>query len=135
MIEMLIASEIMRALISMPDAMPARELGTDAVVVFVTGVFVILSISIPRPHTDSLRRVREVVDEIVVVSDDQLLEAMSLAARHLSVVLEPAGAAGLAAIAAGLVPGERVAAVVTGANPSPTAVGALVDRLTRRTAA
>jgi threonine dehydratase len=92
-------------------------------------------ISIPRPHSESLRRVRRVVDEIVVVSDDRLLGAMRLAARHLSVLVEPAGAAGLAAIAAGLVPGERVATVVTGANPSPTAVGALIDRLARRPAA
>jgi hypothetical protein len=37
---MLIASEIIRALVSMPDAIPARVLGTAAVVVFVTGVLV-----------------------------------------------------------------------------------------------
>ncbi|VWC49936.1 hypothetical protein BLA6863_07772 [Burkholderia lata] len=34
------ASEIIRALMSMPDAIPARELGTAPVVVLVTGVFV-----------------------------------------------------------------------------------------------
>ena len=37
---MLIASVIMRALISIPDAMPARSAGTAPVVVLVTGVLV-----------------------------------------------------------------------------------------------
>ena len=41
---MLIASETMRALMSMPDAMPARSLDTAPVVVLVTGVLVT-----PRP--------------------------------------------------------------------------------------
>ncbi|KVU43835.1 hypothetical protein WK66_20085 [Burkholderia ubonensis] len=39
-VAMFSASEIIRALMSMPDAIPARALGTAPVVVLVTGVFV-----------------------------------------------------------------------------------------------
>jgi threonine dehydratase len=76
-------------------------------------------ISVPAPHAESLRRVSHVVDEIVLVSKADLLHAMTLAERHLGIALEPAGAAALAAVAQGHVPGERVAAILTGANPNP----------------
>ena len=38
------------------------------------------------------------VDDIVQVTDDATLEAMKLAQKLVSIVLEPAGAAGLAAV-------------------------------------
>ncbi|KAB8168837.1 pyridoxal-phosphate dependent enzyme [Streptomyces sp. 3MP-14] len=76
-------------------------------------------IAIPRPHPESVERVRALVDDIVLVDERELRDAMGLVARQLSVLAEPAGAAGIAAIAAGRVAGERVATVVTGANPNP----------------
>ncbi len=39
-----------------------------------------------------------IVDEGIVVQDASLIEAMRLAHEHLGIVLEPSGAAGLAAI-------------------------------------
>ncbi|RMI43615.1 threonine ammonia-lyase [Streptomyces triticirhizae] len=75
-------------------------------------------IAIPRPHPESVERVRALVDDIVLVDERELRDGMGLVARHLSVLAEPAGAAGIAAIAAGRVDGERVATVVTGANPN-----------------
>jgi threonine dehydratase len=76
-------------------------------------------IAVHSPPEASVRRARALVDEIVLVTDEAIAAAMELAAHTLGIVLEPAGAAGLAAIAQGLVPGDRLATVLTGANPRP----------------
>lgn len=78
-----------------------------------------------------MRRARALVDEIVLVTDEAIAAAMELAARTLGILLEPAGAAGLAAIAEGAVAGDRVATVLTGANPRPEQVRELAARLAR----
>jgi threonine dehydratase len=76
-------------------------------------------IAVHSPPEASVRRARALVDEIVLVTDEAIAAAMELAVHTLGIVLEPAGAAGLAAIAQGLVPGDRLATVLTGANPRP----------------
>ncbi|GGT83718.1 threonine ammonia-lyase [Actinomadura citrea] len=88
-------------------------------------------IAVCGPLEASVRRARALVDEIVLVSDEAIAAAMELAARTLGIVLEPAGAAGLAAIAEGVVAGDRSATVLTGANPRPEQAGELAARLTR----
>ena len=87
-------------------------------------------IAVCRPLEASVRRAGALVDEMVLVTDEAMLAAMELAARTLGIVLEPAGAAGLAAIAQGLVGGDRLATVLTGANPRPEQVRQLAARLT-----
>jgi threonine dehydratase len=62
---------------------------------------------------------RSLVDDIVLVEDSQLLEAMRLAVSTLGIILEPSGAAGLAAIRAHDLPGDRLATVLTGGNVHP----------------
>lgn len=59
---------------------------------------------------------RERVDEIVTVDDDQIREAMVFAFERSNVVLEPSGASGLAAVRAGQVSGERIGVVLSGGN-------------------
>ena len=61
---------------------------------------------------------RKLVDEVVVVDDDQLLAAMRFAFERMKVVLEPSGAAALAAVLAGGVTsaGERVGVLLSGGN-------------------
>lgn len=76
-------------------------------------------IAIGSPITESVRWMRKLVDDIVLVEDSALFTAMGTALRRLGVLLEPAGAAGLAAIAAHQLPGDRVAVVLTGGNPRP----------------
>ncbi|WP_021594789.1 threonine ammonia-lyase [Actinomadura welshii] len=76
-------------------------------------------IAVRNPPEASVRRARALVDEIILVTDEAIAAAMELAAHTLGIVLEPAGAAGLAAIAEGMVPGDRLATVLTGANPRP----------------
>lgn len=75
-------------------------------------------ISIRVPVRESVDRLRDLVDDMVLVEDADLFAAMRLIADTLGILVEPAGAAGIAAIAKfGL--GEHPATVLTGANPRP----------------
>ncbi|RJL23023.1 threonine ammonia-lyase [Bailinhaonella thermotolerans] len=76
-------------------------------------------ISISRPIADSVARMRELVDDIVLVPDEAMLAMMDRVARLLGVLPEPAGVAGLTALSLHDLPGERAATVITGANPRP----------------
>lgn len=76
-------------------------------------------IAIRSPIPETLPRLYEVVDDMVLVDDGQLADATDLAARTLGVLLEPSGAAAIAALAVHDLPGETVAAILTGANPRP----------------
>ena len=61
---------------------------------------------------------RERVDQIVLVSDDEIVETMRFAFERLKVVLEPSGASALAAVMAGHVDvaGQRVGVTLSGGN-------------------
>jgi threonine dehydratase len=71
------------------------------------------------PNPQNVERIRQLVDEVRLVSDEEMLTAI----RHLlcqeHVVAEPAGAATTAAILAGSVPGSHVVTLVTGSNIAP----------------
>lgn len=73
-------------------------------------------ISIRTPEPESIRRMRSLVDDFVLVEDNDLRAAMRLGAETLGVLPEPAGAAGLAALTVHDIPGDLVATVITGAN-------------------
>ena len=77
------------------------------------------------PVAKSVERMRSIVDDMVLVSDAQLLDAMRVAASTLGLVLEPAGAAGLAAIRVHNLPGDQLATVLTGSNIHPQLLGKL----------
>lgn len=69
--------------------------------------------------------VRHFVDEAVVVGDDDILAAQRALWNDLRLIVEPGGAAALAAIRCGAyvpVPGERVVVVVCGSNCDPATV-------------
>jgi threonine dehydratase len=76
------------------------------------------ALAITEPVPESLARVSALVDDIVLVDDDDLRRAMELVAGTLGVIVEPAGAAGVGALArhADTIPGERVAVLLTGAG-------------------
>jgi threonine dehydratase len=57
-------------------------------------------IAVRVPIPEALEDLRGVVDDVVVVDDATILEAMRLLHRELGVVVEPAGAAGVAAVLA-----------------------------------
>src|SRR5262249_54894568 len=68
-------------------------------------------IAVRVPIAKAIDRIRNLVDEMVLVDDACLIGAMQLAASALGLLLEPAGAAGLAAIRAHKLPGDRLATV------------------------
>ncbi|MFB9906909.1 PLP-dependent lyase/thiolase [Allokutzneria oryzae] len=74
-------------------------------------------IALRRPVMDAVNRMRVLVDDVVLVNESALLDAMALVARTVGVPLEPASAASLAALSEQDIPGDRGAAVLTGANP------------------
>ena len=73
----------------------------------------------------TFRMVRELVDDVVLVSEDEIAEAMTFALKHHNLVVEGGGAVGIAAVQQRKVsePGRHVAVVVSGSN---------VDLTTRR---
>jgi threonine dehydratase len=75
------------------------------------------TLAITDPVPESLERILELVDEVVLVDDDDMRAAMALVAESMGVLVEPAGAAGVAALARHpeTLVGERVAVLLTGA--------------------
>ena len=84
-------------------------------------------IDVPRTIADGLQAsepgeltfevVSRLVDEIVTVTDGELVEAMRFAFERVKLVLEPSGAAGIAALLSGKVTAHgRVGVVLSGGN-------------------
>jgi len=70
------------------------------------------------------------VDENVLLDDPTILAGLRFAVERLKQVVEPAGAAALAAVLAGRIPirdGERVAVVLSGGNVEVGRLGALIE--------
>ena len=86
----------------------------------------------PFAGTNTLSIVRELVDEVVLVSEEELAGAMRFLYGRAKLACEPAGAAATGALLAGKVPYEQdesVVAVVSGGNVAPeTAVAILAGR-------
>jgi len=79
------------------------------------------------PIACSIRRLRAFVDAMVLVSESALVEAMRLAATTLGAMLEPSGAASLAALLDHDGAGDRVAVVLTGSLLRPEHLPLLLD--------
>ena len=78
----------------------------------------------------TLAMCRRYLDDIVLLDDPTILAGMRFGVERLKQVLEPAGAAALAAVLAGRIPirdGERVAVVMSGGNVEVGRLGALLD--------
>jgi threonine dehydratase len=88
---------------------PISTAGTDTIAT---------ALAIDEPVPESLTRVLALVDDIVLVDDDDLRSAQRLIAGSLGLLVEPAGAAGIAALARHRerLPGRRAAVVLTGAG-------------------
>ncbi len=98
---------------AMKDSMAAGRLVSLAKVETIAGTLAPRNVG---PHTLALAR--RFVDEVVLVGDDELKAAMKTLWSELRVLVEPAGAAAVAAVAGGHVDarGKRVAVLVCGAN-------------------
>lgn len=71
----------------------------------------------------TLAHVVAFVDEVVTVTDEEIAVAIVAMAERAKAVVEPAGAAGVAAVLAGKIPGDTVLAVVSGGNVDPLLLG------------
>ena len=98
-----------------------------------------VSIDVPRTIADALQVtspgeltfgiISELVDEVVTVSDEEIVAAMRACLEGLGLVAEPSGAVALAAVLAGRIPPDgRVGVVVTGGNVDPERFERLVGR-------
>ncbi len=92
-------------------------------------------IAVKQPSDLTLGLVRELVDDIVTVSEEEIASAVLLLLEREKTVVEGAGAAALAAVVDHHVPdiaGRQTAMVLTGGNIDVTLLSRIIDRgLTR----
>ena len=82
---------------------------------------------LPTPGERPFEVIRERVDEVVLASDAEILDAMRLLFERVKTVAEPSGACALAALLAGRVRGERIGVVISGGNVTADRFAALVE--------
>jgi threonine dehydratase len=87
-------------------------------------------IEVRVPIPESVARLIALVDDMVLVDDSDLLETMAIAAQTLGLLLEPSGAAGLAAIRVHDLPGDRLVTVLTGSNLRPEHMAVATENAT-----
>lgn len=83
----------------------------------------------PFAGTHTLAHAQAFVDEVVLVEDAEILDAMRTLMRHARILPEPAGAAATAALLGGrlmITPGDHVAVVVSGGNADPALLKSLL---------
>ena len=77
----------------------------------------------PFAGEHTLAHVKEFVDEVVLISDDEIVEAMRRLILESKLVAEPAGSAAVGALLAGAIsfpPQSKVVCVVSGGNVDPS---------------
>jgi threonine dehydratase len=84
-------------------------------------------IAVSVPVEASVARMKSLVDDIVLASDSQMLDAIRLTVSTLGLLLEPSGAAGLAAIRAHKITGDQIATILTGSNIHPDLIAKLFE--------
>jgi threonine dehydratase len=81
---------------------------------------------LPTPGERPFEVIRERVDEVVLASDADILDAMRFLFERVKTVAEPSGACALAALLAGRAHGERVGVVISGGNVTAERFAALM---------
>jgi len=80
----------------------------------------------------NLAMAQRYVDDVILITDDAILDGLRFSLERTKQLLEPAGAAALAALLAGLIPlrdGERVCAVLSGGNVDLGRLGDILNPL------
>jgi threonine ammonia-lyase medium form len=94
-----------------------RSLESGRVVELDTVQTIADGLAVKRPGETGFGVVRQVVDQVQLVSDDELRAAMAWALEREKTLLEPAGAAGLAGLLSGRVPvSGKVIVLFSGGN-------------------
>ena len=112
-----------------PERSNAVSLGLErGEVVQIQPVSIADGLGAPFAGRWTLAMVRQYVDDIVLLDDPTIMAGMRFAAERMKQLLEPAGAAALAALLAGRIPlrrGDRVAVVASGGNVEVSRIGEL----------
>jgi threonine dehydratase len=99
-----------------------RSVPLDRVATMADGIAVRSTCELTLAHTQAY------VDDLVTVNEEEISRAMLLLLERAKAVVEPAGAAGLAAVLAGRIPGTGpVVAVLSGGNVDPLLLIKLID--------
>ena len=87
-------------------------------------------IAVKKPGENTFRYVSEYVDEIALVTDDEVSGAILALIEKQKMIAEGAGATAVAAVMAGKfnLKGKRVVAVVSGGNIDVTSLSRVIDR-------
>ena len=86
-------------------------------------------ISVKTPGKQTFEIIKEMIDEIVLVDDDEILKAIFLLMERSKSVVEPAGAAGLAyLISKKPSPGKKVVPILCGGNVDMYLLGQIVAK-------
>jgi len=86
-------------------------------------------ISVKMPGEITFDIIKNLIDKIVLVDDDEITKAMFLLMERMKFVVEPAGAVGLAyLISKKPSPGKKVVAVLAGGNVDMYLLGQIVDK-------
>ena len=87
-------------------------------------------IAVKQPGENTFRYVSEYVDEVALVTDDEVASAILTLIEKQKMIAEGAGATAVAAVMAGKfnLKGKRVAAVVSGGNIDVTSLSRVIDR-------
>jgi len=85
-----------------------------------------VNIGVPRTIADGLQAAepgaltfevnRQLVDDVVTVTDAEIVDAMAFLFDRMKLVVEPSGAVGIAALLNGRVQGTRIGVVISGGN-------------------
>ncbi len=114
-----------------PDGADAMSLALEkGEVVTMTPSTVADGLAAPFAGAWTLATCRHYLDGLILLDDPTILAGMRFAAERMKQVLEPAGAAALAAVLFGRVPlqdGDRVCVVASGGNVEIGKIGALMD--------
>lgn len=89
-------------------------------------------IAVKHPAERTLAIIREFVDDVVTVSEEEIAEAIFHLAQNAHLVVEGAGAAGVAALLAGKVdlkPDDAVCAVLCGGNIDGNALARIIEQV------
>jgi len=86
-------------------------------------------ISVKVPGQITFPIIKELIDDIVLVDDSEITKAMFLLMERMKIVIEPAGAVGLAyLISHKPSPGKKVVSILAGGNIDMYLLGQIVDK-------
>jgi threonine dehydratase len=83
----------------------------------------------PMPGAHVFALAKDLLAPGLAVSDAEMEQAVAFAATHLKLLVEPGGAASLAALLAGKVEGKNVALAVSGGNADFASIAAIIAKV------